>query len=253
MSIKSRLDPNHMNLYDGYFHIEIVDYPINSESGPIIYRTKDYFKNEINEVFVKDIFEESFINSQKGTMANLLGVFDGRKRAYFSESIELSLAEFIKRNETDYTILYECELLPNAGDRIHLIKEGNEKELFAKIHNGEYIDLNEIEYLHSKLNEVNNDCAANLKLTKNRFSEFASDRDCIRGVLFSSHKKGYEKQQNIMLFDSRCVEIRNVYFVRKDESLFKLNDNEINKFSIFDMNNLKISYDYSHAFDNTLN
>ena len=56
-----------------------------------------------------------------------------------------------------------------------------------------------------------------------------------------------------MLFDSRCVEIRNVYFVRKDESLFKLNDNEINKFSIFDMNNLKISYDYSHAFDNTLN
>ena len=73
MSIKSRLDKDHLNEYDGYFHIEVVDYPINSEHGPIIYRTKDYFKNEINEAFVKDIFEESFINSQKGTMANLLG------------------------------------------------------------------------------------------------------------------------------------------------------------------------------------
>ena len=253
MSIKSRFDSCHMNLYDGYFHIEVVDRPINSESGPIIYRTKDYFKNEINEAFVKDIFEESFIDSQKGTMANLLGVFEGRKRAYFSESIELSLAEFIKRSETDFTILYECELLPNAGDRIHLIKEGTQKELFTKIHNGEYIDPNEIKHLHSKLDEVNDNCAPDSELTKNGFDKFASDRDCIRGVLFSSHKKGYENQQNIMLFDSRCIEIRNVYFVRKDESLFKLNDNEINKFAIFDMNNLRISYDYSHAFDNISN
>lgn len=250
MGIKSRQAMEHLGTYDGYFHIEVIDHPINNEHGPIIYRTKDYFKNEINEMFVKDIFEKSFINDQRGTMANLLGVFEGRKRAYFSESIELSLSEFIKRNETDFTIVYECELLPNIGDKIHLIKEGKNKELFTKIHNGEYIDLCEINWLHENLKKANDECQPNSKYSEKGFYEDFCDEECIRGVLFSSYKKGFENQQNIMLFDSRCIEIQNVYLVKRNNELLKLNNNEVNQFAIFDMNNLSISYDYSHAFDN---
>ena len=249
MSIKSRYTSEHGKIYDGYFCIEVVDKPINDESGPIIYRTKDYCKNEINGMFVKDIFDKSFISDHHGTMANLLGVFDGRKRAYFSESIELSLAEFIKRNDTDLTIMYECELFPNVGDRIHLIKEGKNKELFTKIHNGEYIDLYEINWLHEKLKEANDECQPDLKYSKENFYESLCDKNCIRGVLFSSYKSGFENQQNIMLFDSRCLKIHNVYIVKKNKELLKLNSNEINQFAVFDLDNLSISYDYSHAFD----
>lgn len=250
MSIKSRQSINHLGTYNGYFHIEVIDRPINNEQGPIIYRTKDYCKSEINEMFVKDIFEKSFTSEHRGTMANLLGVFEGRKRAYFSESVELSLSEFIKRTETDFTIMYECELFPNIGDRIHLIKEGKNKELFTKIHNGEHIDLCEINWLHENLKKVNDECQPDSKYLGEDFYKDFCDKDCIRGVLFSSYKKGFENQQNIMLFDSRCIKIQNVYLVKGNGELFKLNNNEINQFAIFDMNNLSISYDYSHAFDN---
>lgn len=43
--------------------------------------------------------------------------------------------------------------------------------------------------------------------------------------------------------------IENVYIVKKNKELLKLNSNEINQFAVFDLDNLSISYDYSHAFD----